>query len=99
MNCSHETTDSQAEARGEVHGLPAGFRYHDLRHYFASLLIASGADVKTVQARRVDRRQPEQRRNKISGPAVAGLVAPPPVLVAVPHFVPHVREPFEGEVS
>jgi integrase len=24
-------------------GLPAGFRYHDLRHYFASLLIASGA--------------------------------------------------------
>ena len=33
-------------------GLPDGFRYHgDLRHYFASLLIASGADVKTVQAR------------------------------------------------
>ena len=30
---------------------PAGFRYHDLRHYFASLLIAHGADVKTVQAR------------------------------------------------
>jgi len=38
-------------ARGEVDGLPEGFRYHDLRHYFASLLIASGADVKTVQAR------------------------------------------------
>jgi integrase len=34
-----------------VPGLPTGFRYHDLRHYFASLLIASGADVKTVQAR------------------------------------------------
>jgi integrase len=32
-------------------GLPAGFRYHDLRHYFASLLIAKGADVKIVQAR------------------------------------------------
>jgi integrase len=30
---------------------PDGFRYHDLRHYFASLLIASGTDVKTVQAR------------------------------------------------
>src|SRR5881275_269086 len=38
-------------ARGKVDGLPAGFRYHDLRHYQASLLIASGADVKTVQAR------------------------------------------------
>ena len=38
-------------ARGKVDGLPPGFRYHDLRHYFASQLIASGADVKTVQAR------------------------------------------------
>ena len=38
-------------ARAKVDGLPAGFRYHDLRHYLASLLIASGADVKTVQAR------------------------------------------------
>ena len=39
------------DARGKVPGLPPGFRYHDLRHYLASLLIASGADVKTVQAR------------------------------------------------
>lgn len=38
-------------ARGKVEGIPEGFRYHDLRHYFASLLIASGADVKAVQAR------------------------------------------------
>jgi integrase len=38
-------------ARTRVPGLPQGFRYHDLRHYFASLLIASGSDVKTVQAR------------------------------------------------
>lgn len=38
-------------ARDQVNGLPAGFRYHDLRHYLASLLIASGADVKVVQAR------------------------------------------------
>ena len=38
-------------ARKKILDLPAGFRYHDLRHYFASLLIASGADVKTVQAR------------------------------------------------
>ena len=39
-----------AKARNEAKGLPAGFCYHDLRHYFASLLIASGGDVKTVQA-------------------------------------------------
>src|SRR5437879_6382183 len=38
-------------ARGDVEGLGPGFRFHDLRHYFASLLIADGLDVKTVQAR------------------------------------------------
>jgi integrase len=38
-------------ARKKVQDLPAGFGYRDLRHYFASLLIASGADVKTVRAR------------------------------------------------
>ena len=32
-------------------GLPEGFHYQDLRHCLASLLIASGADVKAVQAR------------------------------------------------
>lgn len=31
--------------------MPEGFRFHDLRHYYASLLIASGLDVKVVQAR------------------------------------------------
>ena len=31
--------------------LPEQFTFHDLRHYLASLLIASGADIKTVQAR------------------------------------------------
>src|SRR5262249_53088019 len=40
-----------AAARSKVKGLPDGFSYHDLRHYLASLLIASGADIKTVQAR------------------------------------------------
>jgi integrase len=38
-------------ARANVNGLPEGFRFHDLRHYFASLLIASNLDVKTVQIR------------------------------------------------
>lgn len=38
-------------ARKRVVGLPEGFRFHDLRHYLASLLIADGADVKVVQAR------------------------------------------------
>ncbi len=32
-------------------GLSDGFPFHDLRHYFASLLISSGLDVKVVQAR------------------------------------------------
>jgi integrase len=38
-------------ARSEVQGLPEGFRFHDLRHFYASLLISSGLDVKVVQAR------------------------------------------------
>lgn len=38
-------------ARAKVPGLPPDFRFHDLRHYYASMLIASGADVKVVQAR------------------------------------------------
>ena len=32
-------------------GLPEGFRFHDLRHFYASLLIFSKLDVKVVQAR------------------------------------------------
>nr|WP_239150758.1 site-specific integrase [Streptomyces sp. SID8111] len=37
--------------RKQVAGLPDGFRFHDLRHFFASLLIAGGSDVKVVQQR------------------------------------------------
>ncbi len=43
-----------AEASDEVpqpQQLPAGFRFHDCRHFYASFLIAGGADVKVVQAR------------------------------------------------
>ena len=45
------TIERAVRASREVVGLPENFRFHDLRHYFASLLIASGADVKVVQAR------------------------------------------------
>ncbi|MDQ3504259.1 MAG: site-specific integrase [Actinomycetota bacterium] len=38
-------------SRKRIEGMPSSFRFHDLRHYLASLLIASGADVKTVQTR------------------------------------------------
>lgn len=38
-------------ARDQVKDLPEGFRFHDLRHFYASLLIAAGLDVKVVQAR------------------------------------------------
>ncbi|WP_165397320.1 hypothetical protein [Microterricola gilva] len=37
-------------APATVEGLPKGFRIPDLRHYFASLLIAAGLDVKVVPA-------------------------------------------------
>jgi integrase len=43
--------ETMREVRTQVPGLPTGFTFHDLRHYFASLLIAKGADIKTVQAR------------------------------------------------
>jgi integrase len=49
--CGLRPEDVMRTARKKVRDLPAGFRYLDLRHYFASLLGASGADVKTVQAR------------------------------------------------
>jgi integrase len=41
------------KARSEVKGLPAGFRYHDLWHYFASLLIPRSSDGTAL------RREPE----------------------------------------
>ena len=41
----------ERSARTAVSGLPDGFRFYDLRHYYASLLIAGGLDIKTVQRR------------------------------------------------
>src|ERR1035437_7058844 len=38
-------------AEGCACGPQEGFRYHDLRHHFGSLIIASGPDVKVLQAR------------------------------------------------
>jgi integrase len=37
--------------RKQVDGLPEGFRFHDLRHFYASMLIAGGSSVKVVQQR------------------------------------------------
>jgi len=42
---------SEKDAEKKLLTLPEQFSFHDLRHYLASLLIASGADIKTVQAR------------------------------------------------
>jgi integrase len=39
------------DAKRGIDGVPEEFSFHDLRHYFASVLIADGADIKTVQAR------------------------------------------------
>ncbi|WP_435593345.1 tyrosine-type recombinase/integrase [Nocardia sp. bgisy118] len=39
------------QIKEQVPGLPSEFSFQDLRHYYASLLIRHGADIKTVQAR------------------------------------------------
>ncbi|MFC9663274.1 tyrosine-type recombinase/integrase [Nocardia sp. NPDC127606] len=39
------------QVKDQVPDLPAGFSFQDLRHYYASLLIRHGSDIKTVQAR------------------------------------------------
>ena len=49
---AQQPTAAPAEVdAAKAEALPVGFRFHDLRHFYASLLIASGADVKVVQAR------------------------------------------------
>ncbi len=40
-----------ASVRSDGPDLPEAVRFHDLRHHFASLLIASGTNVKVVQTR------------------------------------------------
>jgi len=38
-------------SRDKADGLPEGFRFHDLWHYLASLLIGKGCDVEVAQSR------------------------------------------------
>jgi integrase len=42
---------ARRETRDVPRPLPDGMRFHDLRHFYASLLIEGGASVKTVQRR------------------------------------------------
>jgi integrase len=42
--------DEEDDRPNWLRTLPEGFRFHDLRHYYASFLIAEGLDVKAVQA-------------------------------------------------
>jgi len=37
--------------KDQIEGVPEEFSFHDLRHHYASLLISSGENVKTVQKR------------------------------------------------
>ncbi len=39
------------DVKPSIEGLPEEFGFQDLRHYLASLLIQSGANIKVVQAR------------------------------------------------
>ncbi|MFE3696843.1 tyrosine-type recombinase/integrase [Nocardia tengchongensis] len=40
-----------SDIRPKIAGLPEEFGFQDLRHYYASVLIAHGANIKVVQAR------------------------------------------------
>jgi hypothetical protein len=51
------------DVREKIDGLPEGFSFHD-RHYLASLLIASGADIKTVQGANAPRNRTHNPRHQ-----------------------------------
>ncbi|MEU8054761.1 tyrosine-type recombinase/integrase [Microbispora bryophytorum] len=71
------------KARGKVQDLPTGFRFHDVRHYLASLLISSGADVKVVQAcLRHASARPRSTPTAICGPTLTSRPAIDAVLAA-----------------
>ena len=55
-----------------------GFRFHDLRHYLASLLIGSGLDVEVVQHRlRHGRAETTLAPTAISGRTATSQPGPP----------------------
>jgi integrase len=57
------------ESKADIDGLPEKFSFHDLRHHYASLLISSGENVKTVQKRM---RHASARTTRHLQPFVAG---------------------------
>ena len=65
-------------ARPGVEGLPAGFRYHDLRHFYACLLIASGRTSRWYRpVSGTPRRAPRWTRTRICGPTATKPPGPP----------------------
>ena len=63
-------------ARKKVQGLPAGFRYHDLRHYFASLSPQARTSRRSRHVCVTPAPRPRSTLTAISGPAGTNPPAP-----------------------